>query len=410
MTIHTTTVRHRPCPITGDTDVTVLRRQDFILPDNTPLPNSYAVVWSERAAFAYADTPASQAEYDAYYKSLSKYADHTTATGGGASLTDSRRLMDAARRIGKVADDRGARIVDVGCATGGLLGALQKLGFTNLMGVDPSPACVANVRNTYSIQAHAGGIFDLPGEAHRARLYLLSHVLEHIRDLKRGVSEIVAAAGRDGLIYIEVPDAARYRDYLVSPFQDFNSEHINHFSAASLSNLMKTVGWVSIAQGKETIEAAPGVGYPILFGFYRKSPTLARSELESDGYVYESLLNYIDMSKDKLVQMGRTLQRLCDEEIPIVVWGAGQLTFRLLSETILRKGNIQAFVDSNPQYRGRRLLGRRILDPERIRDFPDATILVSTTIHQKAVVNAIRQQLALSNPIVTLGEAAAPCG
>jgi len=38
---------------------------------------------------------------------------------------------------------------------------------------------------------------------------------------------------KDGkqIVYIEVPDAARYIDFLYSPFQDFNTEHINHLSS-----------------------------------------------------------------------------------------------------------------------------------------------------------------------------------
>ena len=34
----------------------------------------------------------------------------------------------------------------------------------------------------------------------------------------------------DGLLYVEVPDAVAYTEYLYAPFQDFNTEHINHFS------------------------------------------------------------------------------------------------------------------------------------------------------------------------------------
>ena len=33
----------------------------------------------------------------------------------------------------------------------------------------------------------------------------------------------------NGVLYIEVPDATAYVEFLYSPFQDFNTEHINHF-------------------------------------------------------------------------------------------------------------------------------------------------------------------------------------
>ena len=40
--------------------------------------------------------------------------------------------------------DKNASILDVGCANGGLLEALRALGYSNLVGLDPAPACVDN--------------------------------------------------------------------------------------------------------------------------------------------------------------------------------------------------------------------------------------------------------------------------
>ncbi len=46
---------------------------------------------------------------------------------------------------------------------------------------------------------------------------------------------------------------------------------------------------------------------------------------------------------------------------PIVVWGVGQLTFKLLAMTRLADVPIRAFLDTNPTYHGATLRGAPIL-------------------------------------------------
>ena len=74
---------------------------------------------------------------------------------------------------------------------------------------------------------------------------ILTSVLEHVLDVKSAISALVSVCADDGRIFLEVPDAAGYADYLYAPFQDFNTEHINHFSTASLRNLMGQFGFSS---------------------------------------------------------------------------------------------------------------------------------------------------------------------
>jgi hypothetical protein len=41
------------------------------------------------------------------------------------------------------------------------------------------------------------------------------------------------------MAFILVPDASRFAEFMVSPFQDINIEHINHFSADTLNKLFE---------------------------------------------------------------------------------------------------------------------------------------------------------------------------
>jgi 2-polyprenyl-3-methyl-5-hydroxy-6-metoxy-1,4-benzoquinol methylase len=160
----------------------------------------------------------------------------------GGSPYDAARLQKTAECIAEFLPDKSVRILDIGCANGGLLGYLKKLGYNNLCGLDPSPACVENTKQLYGIEAYAGSIFTPPQDLGDFDLVILSHVLEHIQDLKFSVKLIEQLIKVGGYLYVEVPNASGYVDHVFAPFQDFNTEHINHFYHPHLSNLLIQFG------------------------------------------------------------------------------------------------------------------------------------------------------------------------
>jgi len=394
----------RRCPITGDREVMILHHQRFLLADGNPLPSEYDVVWSRRAGFAYADTPLGQSGYDRYYTEFSKYEDSSVSTGGGETPSDAERLAHTADDIACVVGDRNASVLDIGCANGGLLVALRKLGFSSVAGIDPSPACVRTVRTRHGIPAEAGGLFELPVRVKKPDVVVLSHVLEHVYDLPRTIQVLHGLLSEKGIAYIEVPDAARYRDYIFAPFQDFNTEHINHFSTISLTNLLRSQDFELVSCGTKTIQSSPQCPYPALFGFFRKSDGAIKvDDFQRDDELLESLQEYIARSAAKLAQIESVIHPLVQAQTPLFVWGAGQLTMKLLAETSLVKANLVAFVDGNPINQGKTLSGRAIRAPGQISAFGQSTpILIATLLHQQAITHRIRNELGLTNPIIVL--------
>lgn len=82
----------RNCPICNHSSGKVLHTQHFSLPDKSVLPNVYDVVSCENCGFCYADSTASQEDYDKYYNEMSKYEDNNTGTGSGLSPLDKQRM------------------------------------------------------------------------------------------------------------------------------------------------------------------------------------------------------------------------------------------------------------------------------------------------------------------------------
>jgi SAM-dependent methyltransferase len=394
----------RTCPICDHPRGVFLHHQVFALAGNHPLAAGYDVVACEHCGFSFADTAATQADYDRFYATESKYADSATSTGAGLAPWDAERLRHLAAEIAAFASDRSQRIVDIGCANGGLLAELGKTGFRNLCGVDPAPACARETARLAGVEAFAGSLFDLPEGVGTCDGAVLSHVFEHVRDLRPALASVRARLSAAGWLYVEVPDATRYAEFLFAPFQDFNTEHINHFSLASLANLLRQGGFEPAHSGAKLIHSSANMPYPAAFIFARK--TDAPGPLVRDEDTTARLREYIAASQELMRRLDARIREILAGAPRLLVWGAGQLTLKLLGETALKDATIAAFLDGNPVHQGRELHGAPVLAP---RDLADHTtpILVASIINQASIIETIAQ-LGLRNPVRTLVETPAP--
>ena len=98
--------------------------------------------------------------------------------------------------------------------------------------------------------------------------------------------------------------------------------------------------------------------------------------------------------------VARGLAALADRRTPILVWGVGQLTFKLLAMTRLTDVPIRAFLDTNPAYHGMALRGAPILAPEAVTELEEP-VLVATLLHAGAIEDRLRE-LGASNPVLRL--------
>jgi 2-polyprenyl-3-methyl-5-hydroxy-6-metoxy-1,4-benzoquinol methylase len=412
----------RACPVCDGREVERLHTQRFVLAEGHPLAGGYDVVHCDACGFVYADVQATQAEYDAFYSRFSKYDDATHGSGSGESPNDAQRLdemaeivaaaLDAAARrsaalssgtLNGALNSRAARVLDIGCAGGGFLAALKRRGFTRLTGIDPSAQCVRMTRDRVG-EAYQGWLTSIPAAGPVALgqfdCVVLSHVLEHVLDVKGAIAALAPLLTTAGILYIEVPDATRYDSHIHAPFQDFNTEHINHFSAICLNNAVSRQGFEVIGDGSRTVRPSEQTTYPAVYGIYR--PGGGFSGIVRDLDLKTSILRYIERSAVLLGAIDRFIGQAMETSPELIVWGVGQLTLKLLAETQLAKAKIVAFVDSNPIHQGGRLFGAPILAPSALRDYPQP-ILVGTLLHQREISEQI-QGLGLTNRILLLPE------
>lgn len=151
-------------------------------------------------------------------------------------------LATRAAYISKFLGDSGllsgtTRVLDVGCAEGSLLRAIRSLAPSSVrVGVEPNPKFGEFARSWADATIY-GDLAEIEEQGQRFDLITVNHVLEHVREPVVFLRRLANLTTPNGQIYVDVPDAARYRS-----LNDLHIAHLFHFSAASLDNVARRAG------------------------------------------------------------------------------------------------------------------------------------------------------------------------
>jgi SAM-dependent methyltransferase len=385
--------------VCGGSDKRLLWQQRFSSLSGGLL-EGYDVVACTRCGFCFADHVPEQAAFDRYYEEMSKY--EYNDQGGQESPYDLAKFQEITAFIQPCFRSRDARILEVGCATGRLLGLVKEAGYPNVLGVDPSPACAQAATALYGVPAITGTLTRMEVAPASRDFLILSGVLEHVRDLDvalRRLSEVLAEGGQ---LHIVVPDASRYADGEDAPFQEFSVEHINFFGPDSLTNLLGGYGFRHIVSEQRKITVNYRTATPvILVVFERFSGNHPSSTRSPDWRTPAGLERYIAKSTAADQQIQTSISLLADDQTPVMVWGTGAHTLRLLQTSRLGEARITAFIDSNARYQDKQLRGVPILAPDAVRGRSEP-ILISSRVYQHELANRIRNEMGLSNQLILL--------
>ncbi len=389
----------RDCPICGGADRRVLFHQEFAAVDRATPVTGYDVVVCGRCGGSYADGIPDQPAFDRYYRDMSRY--EYAQRAGAESEYDSRRLALIADIIGPHLPSPDVRILDVGCASGRLLANLRDRGFAKGTGLDPSPACAAAAARLYAIDVRTMTLAEMAGAGERFDVVIMVGVLEHLRDLDDAFSQLRALLSESGLLYVEVPDVTAFADWPNAPYQDFSLEHINFFSPISLSNLMRRHGFTAVHLEQNHREQSYKTVMSNLSGMYRRAPESARDQVQLDPETTKGLERYLSQCAADDERLRARIAGVVDGKRPILVWGVGTHTSRLMATSRLAEADIVAFIESNRRYHGKTLHGRPILAPEALKDH-DEPVLISSRVFEREIAEQIRRDLGCSNELILL--------
>jgi|ERR1035437_1344099 ubiquinone/menaquinone biosynthesis C-methylase UbiE len=389
----------RNCPICNHNEKQLLFQQSFSKISHCGLLDGYNVVACKKCGFCFADNIPNQKVFDKYYKDMSKYEKLDSSIK--ESQYDILKFQKTVEYLKSNTKNKDSYIVEIGCATGLLLSLLKNDGFSNLLGIDPSPACVEIVNKRYSIPSRSGTISDLSTiKPESVDLIILLGVLEHIKDLDLALNELSIVLKPEGKVCILIPDASQYFNGKDAPFQEFSVEHINFFGPLSLTNLMIKHKFSKISIEQQVFEDNYNTLTPVILSIFIKDKE-GNASIIFDQETVDNLKKYITNCYIEEKSIYFKIEKIYLDYEPIVIWGTGAQTLRLLANSDLSKANIIAFVDSNPKYQGNKLNNISVIRPEELKDNQE-TILISTRAYQNEIEHQIKETLKLKNKIIKL--------
>src|SRR5450830_1504291 len=316
----------RPCPVCGNTEAHALKTLSLPQASGSPLPGGYRLMACQACDLVFAETPAPQSAYDLYYQRCAKYGG---PTGTGAGLHSAGQA-------------RGLRLRE------GLIH-------------EAATRC-------------AGERYDL---------IVLSHVAEHLRDL-RSLPDLARLLTPEGKLYIEVPHPAGYACGERPPYYYFDSEHINHFSAQALARLLAPAGLQLHSAEAVSLTLSDGGHYPALAVVAGQG---AAPPVSAQPSTVRAVQRYLaDCAQ------GATLvpQPPLPAQGPVLAWGAGSWAQRLLGQGRLPRDRLVAFLDNDPNKQGLQLDGLPIVPPTLgLQQHPQAAILVCVAIDPQQIAAAL---------------------
>lgn len=128
------------------------------------------------------------------------------------------------------------RILEIGCAEGGLGRAVKALAHVTYIGIEPSHD--ANEARQYLDEVHSTNR-NIPADGNLFDAVLSFHVLEHIPNPASEIRSWKRLITEKSLLVLEVPNRSGHPHVI----NDQNSEHIHQFSTASIACLLNQCGF-----------------------------------------------------------------------------------------------------------------------------------------------------------------------
>lgn len=386
----------RPCPVCGSLSRKLVFEQRFERIAGSPI-TGYDVVVCRDCGMAFADGIPDRDTLAAHYREMSSY--EYGQREGRESDHDRARLEIVARDFERFIPSRETHVLDVGCASGRLPACIKDHGYAHVMGVDPSPACAAAARRLYGIEVVAGTVEDCGLEEGSFGAISMIGVLEHMVDLHDALDGVVRLLAPGGILYLEVPDATRFADFPNAPFQDFSTEHINFFGPVSLDNLMGRHDFTRVEQVRNSrIQSQASIMSNISAAYRFDAATPRRQGRDEESEA--GLVRYVESCREEEARIAAAIDGLADSGAPLIVWGVGTHTSRLLATSRLAQANIVAFIDSNVHFQNKELIGVPVLPPAALRTRGER-VLVSSRPFQTEIAEQIRA-MGCANELILL--------
>jgi len=298
---------------------------------------------------------------------------------------------------GGAANAGSVRLLDMGCANGALLGHLRRRGFENALGVDPSPRSADVAAAAHGVRVEVGTFASLPAGLGTFDCICLTGVLEHVWDIDTAMAAIRELLRPDGIVYVDVPDAPRYLDPYIAPFEDFSTEHVNHSSGATLATLANRFGMASMWAEHSETDLVPGQPCAVVTTAWRHGPDSSNA-VRRDEQLSASLHAFAARSTTEMAELDRNLREQLADHDSFAVWGVGEFTMKLLALPALASRRLAVLIDGNPARHGLRFGDVRVGPPTQLAN-ANTPIVIGSLLSGQSIRRAIEAS-GWPNPVI----------
>lgn len=138
----------------------------------------------------------------------------------------------------------GARLLEIGCATGDLLGPLRARGF-DVVGVEPNARAAAIAREESGLEVHTGSLATIALDTGSFDAVVMRMVIEHLPEPRAELARVRDLLRDRGSVIISTENVeCLERRLFGEDWYGFDvPRHLHMFTPASLSRLLRAVGF-----------------------------------------------------------------------------------------------------------------------------------------------------------------------
>jgi len=220
----------------------------------------YSIVRCTECRLLYLNPRPDAASVSAFYN-VEGYDPFVSSRDNSSPLTalyQTARRFTIRRKASRVSRGitRGARCLDVGCATGEFLVELRRRGFETF-GVEPDEKAAEYARSQHGLQVWTGMIDDVPADSGPFDLITLWHVLEHVHDLKGNLRRLRELLKDGGRLALAVPNPLSWdaKVYGAKWVAWDTPRHLYHFEPPVMNRLLEQAGFAARRGGAVAFDA-----------------------------------------------------------------------------------------------------------------------------------------------------------
>lgn len=340
----------RSCPICGSNGFLFIAEMHFALFDDLDIPGDLQLVECQKCHFIYNNFEIGESDFARYYTANDHYLASKTGGSGGYSDKDAKRYARIFKQITPYINNARPAFLDFGCGKGGMLKWLKHNTDAKLIGVEANASCRSFVAGDLAVPVYS----NITEVTEKVDVVILSHVLEHIFYPLVLIDELRLKNDNETIYYIEVPSAESYLQKEIK-WQELYFEHINHFSAVALNNMVVTKGFKVLDKGK--------------MPFYHceeSTPECLYLLAKTGGGEIDNNLFTCYGAEIEIKPAGKIISRVLENNDSVSIWGISQYTQLVLGSYPELAGKLKFLFDSSPAKIGRKINGVELIHPENL--------------------------------------------